>query len=84
MNEYLVGEIYWRGGSRSTYISNVIGDLSASDEKSEGCHPFVGAETGLAREVVEVAHQAGHQVCETGVGALRVYTDCVGGDVVDG
>lgn len=72
------------GGTNQTYVSHVVGDLSTSDEKGDGCHPLVGAETGLARKVVEMAHQTRHEVCEAGIGALRVYTDCVWGDVVDG
>ena len=67
----------------STYMSDITANLAALNEEVEGVHPLVGAEAGLARKVVEMGDQAGHEVRETGIGGLGVDAIRVGSDVVD-
>lgn len=66
-----------------TYMSDVATDLAALDEEVESLHPLVRAEAGLARKVVEMGHEAGHEIYEARIVGLRVDSVCVGRDVVD-
>jgi hypothetical protein len=65
------------------YMAHVTANLPARDEEVEGGHPLVRGEASLAREVVEVGDEAGHEVREACVAALGVDEVCIGGDVVD-
>jgi len=37
-----------------THMPDIAADLPARNEKIEGCHPFVGAQSGLAGKVMQV------------------------------
>lgn len=65
-------------------MSNIGADLPAGHQEIQRRHPLFGAEAGLPGEVVEVLDEAGHDVRQPGVRALRVDPDRVGRDVVDG
>lgn len=64
-------------------MSDITANLAAPNEKVESVHPLVGAEAGLARKVVQVRDEAGHEVGEARIGALGVDAVRVRGDVVD-
>ena len=70
------------GGTR-THLSHVCAGLSDGGEELDPGHPFVEAEAGFAGEVVQVGHEAVHDVLEAGVGTLRVDAIDILGDVVD-
>ena len=70
--------------NKEPYIPNIATDFPTIDEESKSSHPLVRAEPGFAGEIVKVRYQAGHDVCKPGIVTLRVNTDGVGGNVVDG
>lgn len=53
-------------------------------EELNACHPFIEAQSRLAREVVQVRDQTFHDVLEARVAALRIYPVYILGDVFDG
>jgi len=52
-------------------------------KKLNACHPFIEAQSRLAREVVQVRDQTFHDVLEARVAALRIYSVYILGDVFD-
>ena len=64
-------------------MSHVAAYLAALDEEVQCGHPLVHAQAGLAREVVEVRHETGHEVREARIVALRVDAVGVVRDVVN-
>lgn len=71
------------GRGRGPYIAHIVRDVPARNEEADAGHPLVGAKACLARKVVEVCHQARHEVGEARIGRLRVDADGIGRDVVD-
>ena len=67
-----------------TYIAHVVGDLTTPNEKGDSGHPLVGAKAGFAREVMQMRDQARHEIRDTGIGRLRVDTDRVRRNIVNG
>lgn len=70
--------------SEAAYISHVTANLPALDQKGERCHPFLSAQTSLARKVVQVRDQPLHNVFEARIFCLVVDLDRVGRDIVNG
>jgi hypothetical protein len=66
-----------------TYMADVAADLSTGNEEPQRCHPFVGANTRLSREVVEVCHEARHQILQPWIGALCIDPVRIGRDVIN-
>ena len=64
-------------------MSHVGADLPTPHEEVQRRHPLVAAQPRLARKVVEVRHEARHEVREARIVALGVDAVRVGGDVVD-
>jgi hypothetical protein len=67
----------------TTYMANVAADLTTRHQKVECCHPFLGAKSGLSGKVMEMRHEARHEVLEPRIFALGVDQISVWGDVVD-
>ncbi len=65
-------------------MPHIAADLAAPNQEVQRCHPLVGAEPRLTREVVQVGHHPLHEVPEPRFLALRVDPDRVGRDIVYG
>ena len=59
-------------------MAHVAADLPATHEEVEGGHPLVGAEAGLAREVVQVSNEPVQEVLQPFIFALVVDPDSIG------
>lgn len=64
-------------------MADIAADLTTPHEKVQCGHPFLGAQPGLTRKVVQVRHEARHEILEPRIAALRVDQVSVLGDVVD-
>jgi hypothetical protein len=53
-------------------------------EELYACHPLIEAQSRLSREVVKVRDQTLHHVLKARVGALRIYSMYVLGDILNG
>lgn len=51
---FCIQSIYW---SRGAYLSHISTDLPHLCEEEQAGHPLLGAESGLAREIVQVRDQ---------------------------
>lgn len=67
----------------TTYMANVAADLTTRHQKVQCCHPFLGAKPGLSGKVMEMRHEARHEVLEPRIFALGVDQVSVWGDVVN-
>jgi hypothetical protein len=66
-----------------TYLPYIGGDLAHLLQEGESGHPFLGAESGLAGEVVEMRDQTLEDVLHAFIFAEGIDSDNVLGDVVD-
>lgn len=71
-------------GEQDELLSHVAADLADLGQEQQAGHPFFGAETGLARKVVQVSDEPLEDVFHALVLAERVDEDDILGDVVDG
>ena len=69
---------------RATYLPDVTANLPRLGQEHQRRHPLVGAEPGLAREVVYMSDEPFQEIFEPFIIALVVDPNCVGCDVVDG
>ena len=67
----------------TTYMANVAADLTTRHQKVQCCHPLLGAKPGLSGKVMEMRHEARHEVLEPRIFALGVDQVSVWGDVVN-
>lgn len=65
-------------------MSHITADLPDLDEEVQRRHPLVGAQSGLARKVVQVRDQPLQEVLEARIFGLAVDFDGIRRDVVDG
>jgi hypothetical protein len=65
------------------YLSYIRGDLAHLLQEGESGHPFLGAQSGLPGEVVEMRDQTLEDIFHAFIFAQGIDPDDVLGDVVD-
>jgi hypothetical protein len=65
-------------------LPDVTANLPRLGQEHQRRHPLVGAEPGLAREVMYMSDEPFQEIFEPFIIALVVDPNCVGCDVVDG
>lgn len=64
-------------------MSHISANLPSCDEKVQCHHPLLGAQTSLARKVVQMRDQPLHEVLEARIFGLIVNLDSIRRDIVD-
>lgn len=73
-----------RGEQKCTYLADGTAHLASLSEEMDGSHPLAGAEACFTRKVMDMGHQALHEIVEPRIAALRAGLHHLAGDVVDG